>query len=69
MYNLIGTGPRESCEFKCQSQARSCLGTFATSRLVGGGLKRRRIKGGKRELLLSWHKHKFKSCGPLAYAR
>lgn len=37
MYNLIGTGPRESCEFKCQSQARSCLGTFATSRLVGGG--------------------------------
>lgn len=36
MYNLIGTGPREGCEFKCQSQARSRLGTFATSRLVGG---------------------------------
>lgn len=36
MYNLIGTGPRKSCEFKCQSQARSHLGTFATIRLVGG---------------------------------
>lgn len=68
MYNLIGTGTRESCEFKCQYQALSHLGTFASSRLVGD-LKRRRIEGGKRELLLSWHKHTFKLRSPLAYAR
>lgn len=52
MYNLTNTGPRESCEFKCKSQAHVCLGTFATSKLGGGGnLKRGRVKGGKRELL------------------
>ena len=34
-----------------------------------GDLKRRRIEGGKRELLLSWNKHTFKLRSPLAYAR